>query len=103
MEVGRNAKAFDCATCTIRHCDESGDIPGSKGRASWPVWELAGEQYYTCPLPAITPLSRELKRLHHHYEQGLLPFAGGVLDQPAGFMRAMEIIDSVPRGEKSHG
>ena len=30
--------------------------------------------------------------LYQHYQSRILPYAGGVLDQPAAFMRAMQII-----------
>jgi len=46
-----------------------------------------------CFLPLITPLSRGLLSLHVHYKNGVLPLAGGLLNQPNGYIRAMEIIE----------
>jgi hypothetical protein len=32
-------------------------------------------------------------RMHGHYQQNLLPFAGGLLDQPNHYLESMEIIE----------
>jgi hypothetical protein len=47
----------------------------------------------TCLLPMISEWSRLMVRLWGHYRQHVLPFAGGLMDQPASFMEAMEIIE----------
>lgn len=96
MEVSRRAQDFNCKTCAHHHCDETGEIECSKGPAPYPKWVINGEESRTCPLPQVTALSREMLRLHLHYRAGHLPLSGGVMDQPAGFLRAMEIIESVP-------
>ena len=33
-------------------------------------------------------------RLHRHYLNGVLPFSGGLLDQPNTYIQAMEVIDA---------
>ncbi len=38
-------------------------------------------------------LSNQLLKLYGHYKNQLLPFAGGLYDQPATYTEAMEIID----------
>ncbi len=48
---------------------------------------------YTCFLPMITPQSNELLRLFGHYRKGNLAFSGGLLDQPAAYIEAMELLD----------
>ena len=40
----------------------------------------------------ITPASREWLRLHEHYRNGILPFAGGLLDQPHAYAEAMQVL-----------
>jgi len=35
-----------------------------------------------------------LLRLYKHYKNNILPFAGGILDQPNVFQEAMEIIEN---------
>lgn len=47
----------------------------------------------TCLLPMITDRSHTYIRLYRHYKNGLLPLAGGVLEQPNTYLQAMEIID----------
>jgi hypothetical protein len=42
----------------------------------------------------VTPLSRELLKLHRHYRNGILPVAGGLYDQTAFYVDCMEIIDA---------
>ncbi len=49
-------------------------------------------QSRTCLLPMITPDSYFLLRLHGHYKNALLPYSGGVLDQPNFYLEAMEIL-----------
>lgn len=51
-------------------------------------------QSRTCLLPMITPESYFLLRLHSHYKQGLLPYAGGLLEQPNFYLEAMEILSA---------
>lgn len=43
----------------------------------------------------ITPQSRYLLRLYGHYKDRLLPYAGGVLNQPNYYIEAMEQIASI--------
>lgn len=38
--------------------------------------------------------SIELRRLYVHYKNGLLPFDGGLLDQPDYYLQAMELLES---------
>jgi len=45
-----------------------------------------------CLKPLITQQSIFLLRLHKHYENGMLPYSGGLLDQSAVFIEAMEVI-----------
>lgn len=87
--VAANRKLFDCRTCHHRYCDDSNPAP-------WPRWttDFRGERIdmRTCPLPRITTESAALLRLFRFYEQRVLPQAGGLLDQPHGYIQAMEII-----------
>jgi len=57
--------------------------------------ELGGREYptRTCPRKLITDASWSWLRLHRFYARGLLPFAGGLLDQPNTFLESMEVID----------
>lgn len=81
---------FDCANCRWhRHCDD-------RNPAGFPMFAIPeiGLESRTCLLPMIQPESREFLRLYSHYKNQLLPFGGGVYDQPAVFLEAMELVDS---------
>lgn len=59
------------------------------------TWEIEGiGRFNTCPMPQITDQSLELIKLHNHYRQGVLPWSGGLYEQPKGYLDAMEIIES---------
>jgi len=49
----------------------------------------------TCLKPMVEPWASSLLRLHSHYRNSVLPFSGGLYDQPNYYLEAMEIIDSV--------
>jgi hypothetical protein len=46
-----------------------------------------------CPRRLVTLRSWYWLELHRHYKNGVLPLAGGLLDQPYSFHRAMAVID----------
>ncbi|MGR8917983.1 MAG: hypothetical protein ACU85V_00070 [Gammaproteobacteria bacterium] len=46
-----------------------------------------------CPKRLVPQYAWELLRLHAFFEKGVLPFAGGLYDQPAMFVDAMAVID----------
>jgi hypothetical protein len=92
VEVARAPALFNCATCTWgRHCDESNPAPT-------PQFVITGAvdlESRTCFLPMITPQSRFLLRLHSHYRNRWLPYAGGLFEQPNYYLEAMELINGV--------
>ena len=90
MEVAAQRDQYNCQRCRFnRHCDDSNPAP-----LKMFVVEAIGLESDTCLLPMITPLSHQLMRLYGHYKNQLLPFAGGLYDQPALYTEAMEIIDA---------
>jgi len=100
--VAQRPAEFTCATCMERYCDEAAELPGSLGEAPFEKFVIedsrTGQRIIesrTCLLPKISNQSRYWLRLHVHYQNKLLPFAGGMLDQPEKFNRAMEVIERV--------
>lgn len=80
---------FNCQQCRHnRHCDDRNPAP-------FPMFLVReiGFESRTCLLPMITPLSHQFLKLYSHYKNKLLPFTGGLYDQPAAYIEAMEIID----------
>ena len=96
MEVSRNAKQFDCNKCPRNHhCDTTGEWPGSRGPASFDgLCEIPGViSSRTCLLPLVTRDANALLSLYTHYKNRLLPFDGGLLNQPHFYIAAMELIE----------
>jgi len=48
--------------------------------------------FYSCPKGSVTRESGEWLRYYAHYMDGYLPVEGGLLNQTAKFITAMEII-----------
>lgn len=47
-----------------------------------------------CLKPMITDTSLSYLTLYRHYKNNILPFGGGIMDQPYKYRLAMEIIDN---------
>ncbi len=82
---------FSCRTCTAaqqiaRGC--TADAPA-------PVVTLDGEDLFRCPLVLLANATFQVLALFGAYENGLLPIAGGLLDQSATFLEAVRLL----RGE----
>lgn len=96
VEVKNNITNFNCATCRLKNCDETGNWPGSLGPAPRPVWRVKSldMKSTTCLLPMVTELSWWLLEQYQHYKNRMLPIAGGLLDQPNVYLKAMEFLDA---------
>ena len=57
-----------------------------------PVFVLDDERYFRCPLKVITRETAEMLRYFKFYQNGYLPVSGGLLDQSAKFVSAIEVI-----------
>lgn len=59
----------------------------------------------TCPTKLVTEASVAWLRLYRFFRRGFLPFSGGLLEQPARFLDAMEVIDgaSAESEVRDHG
>lgn len=69
-----------------------GIVPGFSD--AHPRYEIPGViSTSRCLRQLVTPTSWEFLRLYKHYKQGVMPYAGGLLDQPSRFVDAMEVID----------
>lgn len=84
-----NPQDFNCPRCSPpeqkdKGCIEDAPIPRR--------WQIGGETYQRCPVNLITAFTVQLIKLHRQYERGFLPVAGGILDQSALFLQAVEII-----------
>ncbi len=48
----------------------------------------------TCLRYLITDQSHEILNLYNHYQKGLLPFGGGLYDQPALYKKMMDAAET---------
>lgn len=102
---------FDCQRCRFGyHCDDTGEWPLSRGAAPNVILEIPDVvESRTCLLPMVGEAERAWLRGYTHYQAGYLPSAGGINDQPAAFVEAMELIATHyhrierERIEKEHG
>lgn len=58
-----------------------------------PQWNIDGEDLYVCPKGSAPRWTWLWIKWYGHYKNHLLPVAGGILDQSAKYVEAMEIID----------
>lgn len=86
VTVIREPKNFPCDGCA---CDASGRS------TTGDTWTIDGvlEDSPVCPRRLITAQSIFFLDLYQHYQRGVLPVAGGLLDQPRLYYQAMTIID----------
>lgn len=58
-------------------------------------WEIIGVlETRVCLKPMISPWALEMLMLYQHYKNGVLWQGGGISDQPASYLQAMEVIES---------
>jgi len=89
VEVAAHRDRFNCQHCGFnRHCDDSNPAP-------FPMFAIReiGLESRTCLLPMVTGFSRQMLRLYGHYKHHLLPYAGGLYDQPNLYIEAMDVIE----------
>jgi len=51
--------------------------------------------YYKCPANFQDNGARKYMMLYENYEKGLMPYYGGVLEQPAKFVELMELVHNL--------
>jgi len=94
VNVGLNPTSFDCAHCpNDHHCDES----NPHHYDAWAI--LFGKEVIyegrVCPKGTMETFEMQMISDYQHYKNGILPFAGGLYDQPHMAMQCMTIIDQV--------
>ena len=97
--MAKNAKDFNCDDCrNDYHCTNRANDPNwpkSRGAAPFVILEIPGVvESRVCLKPLITQESREFIRLYDHYKSSKYPYSGGLYEQPAQYLEAMEVIES---------
>jgi hypothetical protein len=66
------------------------------GDAGFERWEIDGQwKSRQCPRKLITQESRDWLQIFQTYKAGFLLVSGGILDQPAVYINAMTLIDTL--------
>ncbi len=86
--VSVHPEVFDCAKCPAA----AKKAKGCYGGLRVPVFNVDGQDYYQCPARLIEPWARRVFEIYVHYANGHLPYAGGVMAQPAKLLKMMTII-----------
>lgn len=84
--VSREPGLYRCDVC---NCLEDGTNPDG---LKWKI-ASAGIESDVCFRKQLTPFTILMLDLHRHYKNGVLPLAGGLLDQPYTYFRAMTTLD----------
>lgn len=92
-----NQAEFNCAACIKRHAKKHRDEKkGCNVRSSKPVGAYHEiYTFYRCPGSMRDAGMVELIKQHRHWKLGVLPFEGGLLQQPAKYIEAMHLIDAL--------
>jgi len=69
----------------IEGCDEATAVP---------TFVIDGQQFHRCPLFYVDEGVLKVVRLWKWSRRGHLPCEGGVLDQPAKLMEAIDLVDA---------
>jgi len=105
--VASFSEDFDCRKCTKRFCDEDrqtmaegpdGSPVRSRGAAPFPQlgWQdPEGKWSSVCLLPQVPAWWPSWLSLFSKYRQGMLPYPGGYLAQPAPVLEGLDLISSI--------
>lgn len=89
--IGKFRK-FKCEKCT----PEQSVARGCEDEAEIPIIRVEQEYLKRCPISLITPATMTTLNAYHFYRaRGILPVAGGYMDQAATIMDAFMHIDNV--------
>jgi hypothetical protein len=90
---------YPCGRCD---CDEQGTPSDGS------TWTTEVGTFDRCPSRLVTRRSRFFWDLYQHYQRGVLPVAGGLLEQPYLYYHSMTIIErlmnqaSAEKAQKKH-
>ncbi|TRZ97673.1 MAG: hypothetical protein D4R80_06585 [Deltaproteobacteria bacterium] len=79
---------YDCEKCG----DDAKAARGCTADALVPVFQIGGEDLKRCPLRFLSPLMLQVARTHKYTAEGILPVAGGWLDQSGTLIEALDIL-----------
>lgn len=97
MEIMRN-EVFRCDICSTRAPEARRISFGCKKPSKDPkpiIHYNHRIDCYTCPGNLYEHSVENLLYIHSKFEQGIMPYGGTLMDQPAKFIQSMQLIDAV--------
>lgn len=87
---------FHCHKCKLRTSQEARDKRKACSKLSdKEIFQIDSKVFYRlCPANYWNASSQELIGIYGKFEKGLLPFKGGIMDQPAKFIEVMDLVES---------
>ena len=88
--------AWQCDKCLKTHekYPERRNALGCHGGTS-PVAQLKEYRLYRCPGNFTHPTAAWVWELYNHFEKGILPFPGSLMEQPAQLIEAFGVIENL--------
>lgn len=88
---------FNCAACLKKHKENyRNERKGCNYPASQPVAKYHDiYTFYKCPGAIKSEWAYRIIEMHRQYELGVLPFEGGLLQQPAKLIDAMRMVEAL--------
>jgi len=81
------------AEISCRDCNEALQrARGCRSPAQIPSFRFENKDFFHCPRRELTPQTLVYFRFFNFFQEGFLPVEGGLLDQPAKFLEAMEVL-----------
>jgi hypothetical protein len=88
---------FNCNDCLLKHSEERRTkLKGCAGPIKLPVAKYKDRVvFYKCPSNFYSAYVAEIMGHARHFESGLLPYAGGLLEQPAKYVELINLIGAL--------
>jgi hypothetical protein len=92
-----NNKNFRCSDCKLRHSEtKRNKFKGCSGPLDKPVAKYKDQiNFYKCPTNYYSSYVVELMPMARQLENGLLPYSGGLMDQPSKLIDLLSLINSL--------
>jgi hypothetical protein len=86
---------YSCFDCKEKELAKSRFCPEEGQKAPVPLFDIDGENYFSCPVMDVTPESFEGLADYIFFSNGFLPGAGGYLDQSYKTIQTIRLVQSV--------
>lgn len=90
-------KNFKCSDCKLKHSEtKRNKLKGCSSALNNPVAKYKDQiNFYKCPSNYYSNYVVEIMPMARHLENGLLPYSGGLMDQPSKLIELLNLINSL--------